>query len=533
MKGGRICDGYSLDNIIRHSTAEKYANEVRQVRFPGLVESPSPLAEQVEKPLSYTLSSTQMKERSPSNFAALCSPTLLYAGDSYEQHILTTFNRYIAPNLGGYLDLDFWSVSLPRIATSELPVLHAVLAITATEHPSILQFQPSALKGQDVSTLFYNRAINSIMTGLENGQTSRHIVLLTCFLFICFEFKRGNIEAAMCHLQSGLGILCSRELPSNHASELSDITDKLSQAFTRLSIQGSLVGQQPPSGFYRNLKDSSSPVCNEFSNLINARESLVSLFVQSLDPGCYDENQSICTSSLSAERSRREEFISQLQQWDSKLGRFLMDRLPGLNPHDIRAIYLMRIQSLVATIWNSTCMPADDGIPEECSYDAHTAKFNKILSLAAHCVEENDTASSSASTPSTSDSRATSHRFSSFSIEMGVIFGLYFTATKCRSPSTRRRAANLFSQVSPQREGMWDAKVLRPIVEYAITFEESSCTSPVTEDMESWPMEAQRIHGIYLLPQSDSMMKTQKVRILCNPMRRHDTWRDWVEDVHL
>jgi hypothetical protein len=421
------------------------------------------------------------------------------------------------------LDSDFWRVALPRIADYQLPVLQAILAITAIEQPTTLEPGQSGMGNQDISIIFYNKAINSLKSLLSNEGPSQPIVLLTCFLFICFEFKRGNSEVALNHLQSGLGIICAHEVPPiNDRSELSDINNQLVRAFYRLSIQSSLVGRQPPVSFHRSLKGSSRSTKAIFTSLTDARESLTSLFLQSLRPTHLEEN----SDAALEERSRRAGYIVQLQEWNSSLGLFMIDSLPNPSPQDMSVIRIMRIQSLVASIWNATTVPSSaETPPHECAFDVCVPKFGKILSLAALCIDDDDTTTSASTLPS-SNSFATQPA-PNFSLEMGIVFALYFTAIKCRSPDIRRRACYFLSRVNPRQEGIWDAMVLKAISLYVVKFEESGCLGIVTADPGTWPLEEQRIHGIYIDPHCDLQGKVQKVTFVWQP----GVWTDWEKDI--
>jgi hypothetical protein len=477
------------------------------------------------------------------------SPQLLFPGSKQEQYLFDAFRHHVAPDLGGNLDWDFWGITLPRLANSEPPVLYAILAIAAIDQPTIMEPEQSDLRNQEISVIFYNKAITYLKTRLANEERSRHIVLLTCLLFICLEFKRGNIEVALNHLQSGLGILCAQRVPIDYSSEVSDVSEKLARAFYRLSIQGSLVGRQPPENFHRSLKGLSSSAQVTFTSLTEARESLTILFVEFLRPIHLDGNVDASDTTLDVERSRRTSFIDQLQQWNLRLGLFIIDCLPNPNRQDMRGIRFMRIQSLVASIWNSITLQSADGFPSECAFDANTTEFNNILSLVAFCIDDNDT---TASTPTSAESstslavctlspsnssapspqRDTAHPLPSFSFEMGIIFALYFTAIKCRSPSIRRRAASLLSQVNPQREGIWDARVLRSISQYVADFEESCCRIAVTEDPGTWLGEEQRIHSIDIFPCCDLQRRIQRVKFVWRPVSTDCMWRDWVKDIN-
>jgi hypothetical protein len=319
--------------------------------------------------------------------------------------------------------------------------------------------------------------------------------------------------------------------PIDDHSELSDISNELARAFYRLSIQSSLVGRQPPASFHRSLKSSSSSTKAIFTSLTEVRESLTSLFVGSLCPTHLEGDIDNSDTALDEERSRRADYIVQLQEWNSRLGLFIIDCLPNPSPQDMRVMRIMRIQSLVARIWNAKTVPSSaGGFSQECAFDACTAEFDKILSLAALCIGDDDDTTTSSSTLSSSNSFAslnTTHPPSSFSLEMGIIFALYFTAIKCRSPDIRRRAIYFLSQVNPQREGMWDAMVLRALSQYVVEFEESGCLRAVTSDPRTWPLEEQRIHGIYIDSHCDLQRRVQKVTFVWRP----GDWKDWEKEI--
>jgi hypothetical protein len=457
----------------------------------------------------------------------------MFPRSTQEQQLFNAFRHQLAPTLGGYLDSDFWGVALPRIADYQLPVLHAILAIAAVEQPTTLEPGQSGLGKQEISIIFYNRAIKSLKTLLSNEGPSQPIVLLTCFLFICFEFKRGNAEVALNHLQSGLEILCAHEVPHiDDRSELSDISNELERAFYRLSIQSSLVGRQPPASFNRSLKGSSSSTKAIFTSLADVRESLTTLFVGSLRPTHLEGDIDNSDAALDEERSRRADYIVQLQEWNSRLGLFMIDCLPNPSPQDMRVIRIMRIQSLVASIWNATTLPASaEGFSHECAFDTCTSDFDRILSLAALCIDDDDDdTTTSSSTLSSSNSSApsdTTHPAPSFSLEMGIIFALYFAAIKCRSPNIRRRAIYFLSQANPQREGMWDAMVLKAASQYVVEFEESGCLGSMTANPETWPLEEQRIHGVYIDSHCDLQGRVQKVTFVWRP----GVWSAWEKEI--
>ena len=411
--------------------------------------------------------------------------------------------------LGGYFDSDFWSFQLPRIAHSEPAVYHAMIAISTLDHGILGTFYS---KNKVLSLYYYNKAIHH----LQRVGISKHAILLTCLLFICLEFRRGNTEDALNHLQSGLGILQYQESGNDN----SKTNHSLIHAFSRLSIQGSLAGRQPPHGFHLALKGF-HPAQDLFPNIEEARNSLVNLFVESF---------SLASFSISRSgQSRRATLVSQLHHWSSQIDIFMIDKSSSLTRQDQNRVCLLRIQCLVALIWNSTNIPPLGGSSIELAFDSYTGDFEKIMSLASFLMGDQIlTTSSSLGNPSTAPVMAAS---TTFSLDTGLVFALYFVAIKCRSPTIRRQAANFLSFVEPQREGMWDARVLDVVSRYVIEVEERNCLIPVTEERWTWPGEISRLHAINVVHKCDYERRVQRFTFVWMPAGNEGGYIEWSEDI--
>lgn len=53
----------------------------------------------------------------------------------------------------------------------------------------------------------YNKAIDSLVQRISEPSYSPEIGLVSCILFICIEFLRGNYDTAFAHFNSGLKII--------------------------------------------------------------------------------------------------------------------------------------------------------------------------------------------------------------------------------------------------------------------------------------------------------------------------------------
>ncbi|KAJ9665751.1 hypothetical protein H2201_004059, partial [Coniosporium apollinis] len=141
------------------------------------------------------------------------SPILDFSGSAQEHRSLDFFHGQVATILSGYFDSTFWTHLLPRVGASEASVKHAMIAL-ASLYETILNRERQSNQGQQRCTLLqYNKAIKSLKERLGAGEQALEITLLTCVLFICLEFMRGNPNVALDHLQSGLQILNTSQQP--------------------------------------------------------------------------------------------------------------------------------------------------------------------------------------------------------------------------------------------------------------------------------------------------------------------------------
>lgn len=96
-----------------------------------------------------------------------------------------------------------------------------------------------------------------------------------------------------------------------------------------------------------------------------------------------------------------------------------------------------------------------------------------------------------------------------FTMEVGVVPQLYFTASKCRVPSLRRRALALLAR-GPKKEAIWGAGSTWELAATLVWFEERGLDLPSpfeTFDPATWlpewdtrmPSEEQRVHNLQIM----------------------------------
>lgn len=282
------------------------------------------------------------------------------------------------------------------------------------------------------------------------------LTLIMCCLFGCLEVLNRNNTQAMDHIEAGLRIFSGRaQVGSSHCQEgrrnrtitSADIDKELSHLFSRLKIQLSLFGRSPnPFDPLYNLtiQDSAhSPL--EFSTLIDARHHLDVLMNKSLRFISLVRKNADCGSDLDPQQQR---IRGELDQWSEAFNRLLMRPGKQIGETDPRGRLLLQIHQRISLVWLETCRTTSAMI-----FDNHVADFDDIVSYGAAMLQMGKGS------------------FEPFSLEMGAIPPLYWTALKCRNAVIRRKAIDLLYSCTTQ-EGMWGALRQARVAEFAVSVEE-------------------------------------------------------------
>ncbi|KAI9694268.1 MAG: hypothetical protein M1820_009071 [Bogoriella megaspora] len=365
--------------------------------------------------------------------------------------------------MSGYFDGLFWNRTILQLGHSEPTIKHAIMAVSSMyeQFESKSGLNPLLSTEEDRFTLTsYSKAIKSLSEKLGNDTQSVYVPLVACVLFICLEFLRRDIDAAMTHMHSGFAILRSRMTRSSRrgnspgigpTSNEKGIEETIMAIFARLRILSGLFGRPaPPMQVYEGGSDEVDESTPEFSTFAEARGSLVSrmapalVFVRICSEARYDPILAIryATKQTSLNASLvqwREAF----EEWFSKKDKHTKE--------DRLAANMLRLHHGATYIWLNTCLCAN-----ETAFDDYTDKFNEMVNLAASLISAN---------------LVSDDNNSHFSFEMGTVPPLYFMAVKCRHPVIRRRAISLLLS-SPRREGLWDAYRAGRVAERVLMREE-------------------------------------------------------------
>lgn len=123
----------------------------------------------------------------------------------------------------------------------------------------------------------------------------------------------------------------------------------------------------------------------------------------------------------------------------------------------------MNIYHAMATIKASVCLEPGD----EMGYDRHTAEFTTIIT-GCHQLWYHLQLLNGVSNP---DPEKADCGGMGFTLEMGFIPPVYFTAIKCRVPRIRRQARNILRS-GLHREAGWDRQLISEVVFKVIQMEE-------------------------------------------------------------
>lgn len=441
------------------------------------------------------------------------------ARSTEEMHSIQYFQARTVPALSGFFDTGIWDCLLLSIGQMEPTVLHAAIALSAYHEISenagpvdSWDLHRNTSSGPDFffASEQYARAISLFRRSLFSNRLSAPNAEILCILFACVEFLRGDRKSALAHISGALSFLdfChQRVLLSREEATLTSL-------IARLSLTQSLYGR-PRGVHFPDLldlrKDRLILHQGRFSKLIEARTEITFLlnstlrFVRMVLYDCFPDP----FAALAAQQSLQ----LQLRNWSITFEAFVKGSATTAKGR--RGACMLRIHHLMATTF--VAASGVFGNKQESAFDHHLSNFEKIItSMEAITLEEMCDESSHSS---------------SFSLDMGLIPPLFFTAIKCRYPAVRRRAIALLRR-APRQEGVWDAIESAKAAELAMEFEEQHmldsmllCNAPIPE----WA----RVHDVDIHERDPSHSSKQLIILRWKPdgvdreMRDVRTYIQW------
>lgn len=201
--------------------------------------------------------------------------TLLELVAPEEKRAFWFFQNYTAPCISGGFDTGFWKVTVLQICQSEPAVRHAVLAVSSL-HEALGGTMPStdgslARPHPDFALQQYNKAISRLLVQMNDPLTRPLARLLTCVLFVCVEYMRGQDKESLIHLEQGRQLLAQLYRRSNDP-EIRCINQHIVPLYTRLSLTSFLFGGSPVP--ITDAARSQTHVSDTFDSIDNVRHSM-------------------------------------------------------------------------------------------------------------------------------------------------------------------------------------------------------------------------------------------------------------------
>ncbi|KAK0631014.1 hypothetical protein B0T17DRAFT_616591 [Bombardia bombarda] len=432
---------------------------------------------------------------------APASTSVLVSGEK-EISCFEWFVNRTAPKLPGTFSSRFWNTLIIPASLNEPAISHAVLALSSVHKrgiaiPDSQRNDPGvdAAPGEQEEFILqhFAKAISSLaLHSSSKDRASFRIALITCIVFVCLDYLRGELQTALLHLRHGLRILGQMQILSCNTNEdgsrvlclkqSRDLTDEwIVEAFSRLNLQVQLF-RHP---FHHHhpypvilqvvaLPDLETIVA--FTSIKEAWEHMTHIL-----------NRVMSLTHQARERERmtpsphREESIDNLLQHQQTTRRSLSrwshlfdafqgnssaeERVPSFSQEELETVHLsLRVHHTMASIMAETCLqPGDESV-----FDSHTSLFLLLLKQSARM----STLAELRNQPVVGGIfLGKPFNMSGSVVDLGWIAPLYYTAIKCRVHRIRLQAIR-FLESQPHREGIWDARITSCIARKIMRIEE-------------------------------------------------------------
>lgn len=332
------------------------------------------------------------------------------------------------------------SESAVRYALCSLSALHRMTSVSACTSPS-----SKASDLQSYSLEQYNLAVKCtqrLLVESSNGSEDKLIRgLVACALFVCYENFTGNSQTAQMHLRNGLRIIAKER---NRQTRGLRIPKDIIQLFKRLDLQALTFG------------DSKSPYLDDAytepkelfaispSNCRSIEDSMD--IVLNLCRWLFHEAAVSDTCPVPPEHIKSA--IAALEQGNSE--QFPTAQNTRTKAQSQRPIALFKMYQIIMSIILATQIHR-----QETLHDHHLQKYKQALALGEGLLLQGQVSFCTAF----------------FCFDIGLIFPLFWIATKCRDSATRWRAVELLRSMHHQ-EGTWKSANAAAVAEFVIGVEE-------------------------------------------------------------
>ena len=478
---GRVCDGYAVSVSVQSSLVEDF-----QVVSCG-------------------------------QSACFKSPSVSILGNEKERRSFDFFRFQTLQELEISLNAPTWNRLILQASHSNPVIRNAAVALGSLGERfyinGVSTLSNAAANSCHVyARLQYQKALQGLRDCLHNkGESTVGLTLISCFMFVVFEFMQGNEGAALTHLRSGLKILRGFQPGSNNLSltrkdiymSYWDFFPLISKVYTILDIQATLwlgLSTFETQGMAPDDSITYPTEVDDFTGLEAAISSLrnqigqIMFFRRSLPPGDTWDPTDVKYVHATKER---EKLMAQLDKWPIAIKVLLLKTRSDLEIRDLQRVTVMSINHKIARIYLSVSMQKN--VAE--LLHSFEIIFEDVLRLATSLLQPTASLTKEKSVPITRFEHAVdgSGPMPVFHFISGIIQPIYFTAVKCRNRDLSRRAIAMLS-ISPWREGAWDSAAMARIAErkvvqleaegwYDISQSRTPPESPISvNSIDSWGM---------------------------------------------
>ncbi|KIW32039.1 uncharacterized protein PV07_03616 [Cladophialophora immunda] len=426
-------------------------------------------------------------QQSPVPFQHLFQPNSIskpFQGNTQERRIFHRFQYCTVPAFTGGSETGFWTKLVLKVGHEEPVVRNAIIAL-GTLHEDYQdrcgKYSPQLIDDQSYryALKLYGGALRDLNQRLNTpSSTNAKLAIISSILFACFEVLRRNNMAAVIHYQQGMRELTRQmNLPQGDDISLApyspeqqsgsrptfreipeDELDDLLRVFARYDIQACTFS-----------KDRAEPLLTHIGHVprilpTNLTLSQVRNHLDNLLVSVYQLVKSDARMYRYWKRevvpvewqTRRQEALDIFDDWMAALENFFSTQGPKLSRADIKSLLGLRLQIKTAVMMLKVCIDCGP----ETTFDAFRDDFEDMVSK----VEQVTTALSLAEAMPLED------ELTPFTMELGIIHPLFFTACKCRDWGIRRRAIAQLKRAG--KEGVWEGPIMAVLVQRIMALEE-------------------------------------------------------------
>ncbi|GAQ43779.1 hypothetical protein AtubIFM55763_003885 [Aspergillus tubingensis] len=400
-----------------------------------------------------------------------------------EQKCVEWFVHCTISKIGGVFSSQFWGRTVVQALSQEPAVRHAVMALASTHRYRAQRSDKGTTMASQLSehekfTLqHYNKAIGCLHAEIRrHSQRPQSVIvaLITCMVFVTLELMRGQYRTSYAHLQHGLKLVKDIQKLSGtsktgkimiRTSSQTDEDDVI-EAFSRLGVHYALLGHGTK---YSNLDYDIQPrhLPYKFESTEQARQYLDVLLARAQ---CLVELARHIETGMCVATRGYEQYLESQWRLEKDLEIWLdvyRSSLDGFSTQDwiknTLSTRLLGMYHTMALIMATSCTPWDD----ETAFDLQTDRFISIIREAIDMCQALRTAYPDFPTSGSLNCPLGM----AFTMDIGFIQPLYYTAIKCRIPQIRRHAIGLL-RLAPHREGIWNGALTARIAEEVVTYEE-------------------------------------------------------------